>query len=392
LNSPLPVAIVGAGIGGLAAALALAKAGFEVRLFERASALEPLGAGVQISPNASRLLAALGLGEAAEAAGAEPEALVIRSHRGRVLARMPLGRAARGRYGAPYLVLHRGALQELLLTAVRREPAISLELGTTLAGFDERREALSLRVASPGGESSVEALCLVGADGIRSALRERLVGDGPPHLTRYAAWRAIIPAESAPADLAGPHTGLWLGPGAHLVHYGVDRERLHLVAIVRASATHEGWSAPGSASTLLRQFEGWAQPLRDLLGLVRGWHVWSLADRRGPLPPLAGRATLLGDALHPVLPFLAQGGALAIEDAAVLARELAAQPREPLQALRRYEAARLSRRLRAAAAARRQGAIDHLAGLPALARDTALLLAPPRWLLARQDWLYRWRA
>ena len=378
-----PFVIAGAGIGGLTAALALAKAGIRVVILEQAESLEAIGAGIQLSPNASRILFELGLGSRL-AAAVRPEAISIRRADGAPLARIPLGAAAEARYGAPYLVMHRGELQTALLGAVR-EAGIAPMLGVRVEGFVEDGPGITVRAAD-GRE--FRARGLVGADGVRSRLRVQL-GGGPPRFTGRIAWRATIPGEAAgPSVEAGCATGLWLGARAHLVHYRLSGSRINLVAVTEGPDPGATWSAPGEPAEIRRRFTAWAREARDLVAAAETWRVWPLHD--GTPAVGAGRATLLGDAAHPMLPFLAQGGAMAIEDAAVLAAMLARTP-DVADAFRRYEAARGPRTARVVRAARRNAWAYHLSGLPALARDTVLRFAGDR-LLAGYDWLYGWRA
>lgn len=389
------IVIAGAGIGGLTAALALARRGIAVRLVERAGRLSEVGAGIQIPPNAARVLIALGLERALERSAVAPDALAVRSGRtGAALQTMPLGSAMGARFGAPYWVIHRADLQQALLAAVRVEARIALELGREVTGFEPRPGGDGIAVAVRGaraGAAILPARALVGADGVRSVLRLRL-GGARPAFSGYVAWRGTIPADAVPAGVARGSVGLWLGASAHLVHYPLRRGSLvNVVAIVSGAEIAPGWGEVAPAGELTPRFDGWARPARALVGAVRDWLRWPLAVA-GPLARWsAGPVTLLGDAAHPTLPFLAQGGAMAIEDAAVLADSLAAAPDDPATAFARYEALRRPRAARLQRAAQRNGRIFHLDGALRIARDAALRLMPPETFARRQAWIYDWR-
>jgi salicylate hydroxylase len=387
------IVVAGAGIGGLSAALALAGKGFRVSVFEQAARLEEAGAGIQLSPNATRILIALGLRERLTPHVVVPQALhVANAASGRDIVTLPLGEAER-RYGAPYWMIHRGALQTALLEAARAHPDIMLRLGAKVDDCAAHPHGVTVHARSRSGAMLEEhGLGLVGADGIWSTLRARLGDRAPPRFRHRTAWRALVPTDAVAAEFRRPAVHLWLGPNGHLVHYPVQAGRLiNVVAIVRDSWNKPGWSEPGSRDEVLNHFRAWAAPARDLLAVPEHWLKWALVDR----PPLRrwgdGPVTLLGDAAHPTLPFLAQGAALAIEDAAVLARHMANCPDDPAGAMRRYEAARRSRTAAIQRAARGTERIYRLPPAAALLRNLAMRALGGDRLLARYDWIYRWR-
>ena len=387
------IIVAGAGIGGLTAALALAQRGFRVTVIEQAERLEETGAGIQLSPNATRVLLALGLEERLKARVVVPEAVEIATGAGRALARVPLGPIAEQRYGAPYWVIHRGDLQAALVEAVRNQPDIALKLGTRVEDFVPHPQGVSVACRRGAEPADERGIALIGADGLWSPLRTKLGHERAPAFRRRTAWRAVIPAAQVEAAFAAPIVRLWLGRNAHLVHYPVRGGALiNLVAIVSDRHAKPGWSSAGARDTLIARFPPWRWSDRAcaLLAAPEHWLTWSLYD----LAPLrrwgAGPVTLLGDAAHPMLPFLAQGAAMAIEDAAVLAICLSREPDDPAAAMRRYEAARRSRVAAAQRAARRNGAIYHVGGIAALTRNLYLRAAGNR-LLRQQDWLYSWR-
>ena len=382
------VVIAGAGIGGMTAALALARRGYRVAVLDQAPRLEEIGAGIQLSPNASRVLLALGLGDELKRHVVAPQELrIIDASSARVLARAPLGGFAENRYSAPYWVIHRGDLHAVLLAAVRADPAIALDLGTRVEDFAIDDDGISVLGSAQRG------VALIAADGLWSTLRARLGHADAPRFARHTAWRALLPAEALAAELRAPAVHLWLGRDGHLVHYPVrGGSLLNVVAIMRDDWHEEGWNAPGGRAELLARYPAgaWPAAAHALLAAPERWHKWALCD----LAPLAhwghGPVTLLGDAAHPMLPYLAQGAAMAIEDAAVLAQRLAAAPGDVAGALRDYERQRRPRTGRAQHAARTNQAVYHLGRPAAALRALALMAMGGERLITRYDWLYGW--
>ena len=387
---PLPgIAVAGAGIGGLAAALALAEVGSRVTVFEEAEALEPVGAGVQLSPNASLVLARLGVLDGLRARAVEPDEVVIRRARdGATLARVPLGASAAARYGAPFLVALRADLQAALEARVAAHPGIALHLGHGVAGYARDRGGVALRFLDPR-RPALRVDALVGADGLHSALRHR-----PGELRRddarasgRSAWRSLVPRAAVDAEVLLPRSTLWLGRRAHLVHYPVaGGDLVNVVAIIDEGAAAQAatsWSQPAAPAAIARRFDDWAAPARRLIAAAPSWRKWTLFDRWSD-----GPVTLLGDAAHPMLPFLAQGAAQAIEDAAVLADSVARSSGDLSAAFSAYEGLRRPRTSRVQAESRKQGRIYHLGPPASIMRDLVLASLGRDRLVARFDWLY----
>ena len=354
------ILVAGAGIGGLTAGLALARRGFAVSILERASVLEDIGAGLQLSPNATRILRDLGLLDAVAAIASKPTGIRVRSARGgATLSVLPLIEAE-ARWGAPYLVAHRADLQSVLLAAAEAEPGIALHRGTALAGFGVRDGRVMATAKQGPLTRAFDGDALIGADGIRSMVRAKLAeGDDPHQETGRTAWRSIVDAEAVPALFSNGETGLWLGAEAHLVHYPLRGGRhVNVVAVTRDATRLDGaqpWAGPGDPAVIASRFARWHGTARALIAAAPRWTTWPLFDRK-PLPAWsAGPIALLGDAAHPILPFLAQGAAQAIEDAAALAAALDAGP-DVATALLAYSSGRQARAARVQAAARHLGA------------------------------------
>jgi salicylate hydroxylase len=386
--------IVGAGIGGLTAALALGRAGFRVAIFEREAVLEEFGAGLQLTPNATRILARLDALEAVQTRAMAPSAIrILRGRNGALLSRLPL-ESAPSRWGAPYLVLHRADLQRALIERIAREPNITLSLGVEVAGLASDEVGVTIGVKRGSINLRERGDFLIGADGLRSILRERL-GLGARDEALFSgrvAFRAQIEASLVPESLRRPEVTLRLGARAHLVHYPLRQGAIvNLVAVIesgwRPKPGEDPWDGAADRVSLERAFADWAPEARSLIVSAPEWRAWPLYDRMALARFALGRVALIGDAAHPMLPFLAQGAAQAIEDAGALADCLQASP-EPAEALAAYSRRRAPRAARVQAEARAQARLYHLSGPLALARDFGMRALGAERLLGRYDWLY----
>jgi 3-hydroxybenzoate 6-monooxygenase len=373
--SPLPVLVLGGGIGGLAAALALARQGCRVRLYEQASELKEIGAGIQLGPNVYHMFEVLGLTAAIERWSAHPENLVMMDAlTGEEVTRLPVGNEAfRKRFrGYPYGVIHRGDLYQVLLEACRAERGIELNENRRGLDFEERGERVVLQME--GGEA-VEGACLVGADGLWSKVRARILGDGKPRVSGHIAYRAVLKRAEVPDDLWQNNVVLWAGPKTHLVHYPLRRGELYnLVAVFHSDRVEEGWDAYGDTGELRRKFEHERPEVKRLLEKINVWKMWVLCDREPTRHWSRGRVTLLGDAAHPTLQYLAQGANMAIEDAVVLAAYARIHAFDWERAFRSYEDARYKRTARVQITSRYYGDAYHAAGVVRELRND--LLAP----------------
>jgi 2-polyprenyl-6-methoxyphenol hydroxylase-like FAD-dependent oxidoreductase len=370
-----PIVIVGAGIGGLATALALAQKGVPSRVIERAAEIREVGAGVQAGPNAFRAFDQLGIAEEMDAISFRPTALrLIDSLTGEELSRQTLGAPFEARFRYPYRVAFRADVQQVLLQAVsRRSDAIQITLGDGLDAFEPLQGGVLARLESG---ASVRGRGLVGADGIRSRVRQQLLGENPLRHSGYVAYRAVAPVAEFPDHVLTDDTRVFVGPAHHMVCYKLRRgELFNIVAIFRSDHADASWDATGSPTELMAGFAGVSAEVHDLLQQIRDWKVWGLYDR-DPRPGWSqGLVTLLGDAAHPMLPYLAQGACMAIEDAVVLADQVAAGS-DIAQAFSAYEQARYPRTSAVQLAARRAGEINHAAGAAREARNATLARQP----------------
>lgn len=387
------VLIAGGGIGGLTTALACLRRGLDVAVFEQAQALGDVGAGVQLGPDGTRILIALGLGAEMEALACEAAWKEVRLwNSGRAWKLFDLGADSRERFGAPYWFVHRGDLHRVLREAVERLNPGCVRTGRTCTGYRQSACDVTLLLADGGTETGD---VLVAADGVHSCLRRQMVGEPDPHFMGIVAWRGLVPVERLPAELARPVGTNWIGPGGHVITYPVRRgELLNIAAFCeRSDWTVESWSVPGTREEFASDFAGWHELIHAIIAGVDTPFKWALAGRDPLRDWVDGRVVLLGDAAHPTLPFLAHGAIMALEDGIVLARCLEAFD-APRDALTAFERMRVDR-----AAAIVEGSADNAKRFhnPRLADPVeAIAYVEAEWqpdkVRQRYDWLFRYDA
>ena len=390
----LRLLVAGGGIGGLAAALAASRQGVAVKLIEKAAIFSEVGAGVQLGPNGVRVLQGWGLCSALEDVAAFPARLRVRdAFSGRDLGELQLGAAMTARYGAPYATIHRADLHQLLLQAVQRSGAV-LQLGAHVQRVQQTARAVNVQISDGSGTTECDAL--LGADGLWSTVRQQLLGDGLPRGTGHLAYRALVPQSGLPAHLRTQDITVWMGPRLHVVQYPVRRgELLNVVAFVHGelgAGEAAGWDHSANAADLQLALTGTHAGLQELVQAIGHWRLWPMLDR-APMQSAdqlaQGRIALLGDAAHPMRPYLAQGAGMAMEDAEALGQAMAlagGQTSAVPVALQRYAVNRWQRNARVQARALRNGRIFHAAGPMRWGRDAAMKLLGER--LLDMPWLY----
>jgi len=385
------VLIAGGGIGGLATALALARRGIASLVLERRLIFGEDGAGIQIGPNGTHILEHLGAAPHLLARAVAPPALrILAAGTARELATFPLGRWIALRHGAPYWTAHRRDLHVALQTAAEKEPLITLRMG--FAANVIREDADGVLAEAPGVEGRVRGDALIAADGAWSSLRLRAFGGGLANFTGKVAARAVLPIGEVPEALHRTEVHLWLGPDVHVVHYPVSAgHAMALVVIFDDVPIAEDWTTPRDRVWMRARTGAFAPLLKELLARPEQWRTWPLATLAARPKFAVGRMALLGDAAHPILPFFAQGGVMALEDAVVIAEALARERTDPARAFKTYEQQRRGRVRRVARASEKNGRIYHLGGALATARDFALTKVSGERFMRRFDWLYGWR-
>jgi 3-hydroxybenzoate 6-monooxygenase len=382
-----PVLIVGGGIGGLAAALALARKGIASQLIEQAPEFKEIGAGIQLGPNVFRMFGVLGLIEPISALAVFPNNLIMMdSITGEEVTRIPLGDAFRKKFKQPYALIHRADLHTVLLDACRQTSLIKLDASQKVVKVDETKDGI---VAQTESGRDYRGAALIGADGLWSTVRQMVVGDGKPKVAGHITYRAVLPTSDMPEKFRWRDMVLWAGEKVHLVHYPLRTgELFNLVAVFHSDRYEEGWDSFGDPAELHERFAQTCEPVRTLLGKIESWRMWVLCDR----PPIKewsrGRITLVGDAAHPMLQYLAQGAGMSIEDAVCLADRAEAAQGDYAAAFRAYQQARYLRTGRVQIMARVYGEFFHAAGVARELRNMMLGSRTPEDAMAGMQWLY----
>lgn len=387
-SSDLPVVIAGGGIGGVAAALALGRKGIPVRLLEQSEAFGEVGAGIQLGPNAFKMFKALDITDAINQLAVFPDALVMKDAlSGEAITRVPLNDDLfREYFKFPYAVIYRPDLQQVLLDACRELPHVTLQTGVEVTGYTETGS--HVQVATTGGEV-IDGAALIGADGLWSKLRKSIVDDDPPRVSGHVAYRAVLPLDQAPSPIKVNDVVLWAGPKTHLVHYPLHcGEVFNLVAVFHSDRYEEGWDVFGDVAELQQRFAGQHRDVKAMLDKIEAWRMWVLCDREPARTWSRGRVTLLGDAAHPMLQYLAQGACLAIEDAVCLASCVDKSGCDFTAAFAQYQSQRYLRTARVQLTARIYGDIYHAADATADLRKLMLGGRKPEQAYQGMKWLY----
>jgi 3-hydroxybenzoate 6-monooxygenase len=386
-QGPLPILIAGGGIGGLAAAYALARKGFPVRVLEQAPEFKELGAGIQLGPNIFRAIDKLGLKDALLADVWRPGALEMRDAlTGRQITRIPLDQRFTDRFQYPYAVTHRADIHAVFLRACESNNLVTLETQRQVEGFEQDGDGVTVFLQS--GEH-IAGRALIGCDGMWSKIRDDIVGDGKPRVSGHIAYRGVLKRAEVPEDLWEPDVVLWAGPRTHLVHYPLRRGELYnLVAVFHSDRYVEGWNAEADAADLWTHFKGQRPQVLRMLERIETWRMWVLCDREPVKGWAKGRVALLGDAAHPMLQYLAQGANMATEDAVCLAETMAETPHDLPAALQAYVERRYLRTARVQIMARVYGDFYHARGPAAELRDQMLSGRSAEQSYDGMAWLY----
>jgi len=393
-NVDRPILIVGGGIGGLAAALALAQKGFRSHVLEQASEFKEIGAGIQLGPNVFKMFDILGMTAAVSRLATFPENLVMMDCiTSEDVARIPLGKEFRERFRYPYALIHRVDLLNVLLEACRKSSLIGLETSRKVTDIaDHGGHVLVSTKTGPAFESDgpvYEGAALIGADGLWSTVREWLIHDGKPRVSGHIAYRAVLPTEHVPERLRRPDMAFWAGEKTHLVYYPIRSGMLtNLVAVFHSNRYEEGWDSYGDPAELHERFAGVCQDAKTLLSKIETWRMWVLCDREPIKNWTRGRVVLLGDAAHPMLQYLAQGGCMAVEDALCLADQLEKTGGDFPQSFQSYQQLRYLRTARAQVTARYYGDVYHAAGVVRELRNQLLAGRSPQAAYESMAWLY----
>ena len=386
--SKAPVLVAGGGIGGLAAALALTRQGYDVKVLEQAAELGEIGAGIQLGPNAFSAFDALGIGEVARGRAVYTDEMVMHDALDETLVgRIPTGAAFRQRFGNPYAVIHRADVHGSLLQGALATGRVELATSTAVQRVAQDADGVTVFDAR-GGQH--RGLALIGADGVKSAVRRQYVGD-EARVSGHVVYRAVVDKADFPRDLQWNAASIWVGPNCHLVHYPLRGGEQYNVVVTFHSRQVEAWSVKeGSREEVQSYFNGICPRARQLIDLTKSWKRWATADRDPIAQWTFGRTTLLGDAAHPTLQYLAQGACMALEDAVTLGEAVRAQGGDIDQAFAQYQRSRVARTARIVLSAREMGRIFHAKGVERLVRNELWQGRTPERFYDAMEWLYGW--
>lgn len=388
-SSNLPVLVAGGGIGGLAAALALVRQGFSVRVFEQAPEIGEIGAGIQLGPNAFNAFDALGVGEKARSRAVYTDHMVMHDALDEYqVGLIPTGEAFRQRFGNPYAVIHRADVHQALLEGAQETGQVQLHAGTRIERVEQG--AGSVTVHDQHGKAH-HGQALIGADGVKSAVRQQYVGD-VARVTGHVVYRAVVDKAEFPVDLQWNAASIWVGPNCHLVHYPLrGGEQYNVVVTFHSRATEEWGVRDGSKAEVESYFQGICPKARQLIELPRSWKRWATADREPIGTWVFGRAALLGDAAHPTTQYMAQGACMAMEDAVTLGEALRVHGNDWALALDLYQRSRVARTARIVLSSREMGRLYHAQGVERLVRNDLWRGRNPERFYDAMEWLYTWR-
>ncbi len=389
-RSGLPVLVAGGGIGGMAAALALARRGSAVKVLEQAAQLGEIGAGIQLGPNGFAAFDALGVGAMARAGAVYTDEMVMHDALDETLVgRIPTGAAFRERFGNPYVVIHRADVHGSLLEGAQATGRIEVATSTQVRRVEQDDAGVTVFDANGGRHRGV---ALIGADGVKSAVRRQFVGDDA-RVSGHVVYRAVVDRRDFPVDLQWNAASIWVGPNCHLVHYPLRGGEQYNVVVTFHSRHAEEWSVrEGSREEVQSYFEGICPRARRLIDLPKDWKRWATADREPIAQWTFGRVTMLGDAAHPTLQYLAQGACMAMEDAVTLGEALRVHDNDWGKAFALYQRSRVARTARVVLSAREMGRIFHAKGVERLVRNELWKGRSPERFYDAMEWLYGWRA
>ena len=387
-NANLPVLVAGGGIGGIATALALTRRGYDVKVLEQASQLGEIGAGIQLGPNGFAAFDALGIGDIARSRAVYTDEMVMHDATDETcVGRIPTGEAFRKRFGNPYAVIHRADVHMSLLEGAQRTERIEVATATTVQRIEQTEDGV---VVHDNRGGTHRGLAVIGADGVKSAVRRQYVGD-EARVSGHVVYRAVVDKKDFPLELQWNAASIWVGPNCHLVHYPLRGGEQYNVVVTFHSRAKEEWSVrEGSREEVQSYFEGICAKARQLIELPKDWKRWATADREPIAQWTFGRVTLLGDAAHPTLQYLAQGACMAMEDAVTLGEALRVNDNDFAKAFDLYQRSRVTRTARIVLSAREMGRIFHAKGVERLVRNELWKGRSPERFYDAMEWLYGW--